>query len=262
VTSIVVKIGGHALDALNTTSPTLIDLATDVAALRSSGTNVVVVHGGGPQIQTLLDEVGLTSTFDEGLRVTDVATMRYVAMALSEVNRVIVASFNRVGVVSIGLSGTDGSVLCATPLGERWGRVGTAPKVHAEVIASLWQAGFTPIMTPLAVDGHGDLLNCNADTAAGAIATALGATLVLLSDVDQLRSNPDDASSGLATTTRDELRALVASGSARDGMRPKSVAALDALEGGVATVLLANGTRPHALANALSRSIPTTEVVR
>jgi acetylglutamate kinase len=262
MTSLVVKIGGHALDSLRPTSPVLVDLATDIAQIQASGTSVVVVHGGGPQIQTLLADVGLEGRFHDGLRVTNDATMRYVAMALSEVNLAIVSSFNQGGLVSVGLSGTDGSVLSSTPLGEAWGRVAAVPKVRADVLASLWDAHFTPVMTSIAVDDEGGLLNCNADTAAGAIASSLGAALVLLSDVDQLRLDPDDAASGVEKITMPQLLDLVASGSARAGMRPKGLAALDALEGGAASVLIANGTRPHALANALARTIPTTEVVR
>lgn len=262
MTSLVVKVGGHALDSLAPSSPVLRDLAVDIAELQSGGTSVVVVHGGGPQIQALLADVGIEGEFDNGLRVTNEATMHYVAMALSEVNLSIVASFNRSGLVSVGISGTDGSVLSATPLGERWGRVAAAPKVRADVITSLWDARFTPVMTSIAVDDDGGLLNCNADTAAGAIASSLGATLVLLSDVDQLRSDPDDDTSGVERITMTQLLQLVESGSARDGMRPKGLAALDALDGGATSVLIANGTRPHALAGALARTIPTTEVVR
>jgi acetylglutamate kinase len=262
VTSIVVKIGGHALDSLLPTSPVLKDLAADIAQLQSEATDVVVVHGGGPQIATLLADVGLEGQFHEGLRVTSPATMRYVAMALSEVNLAIVSSFNQSGLVSVGLSGTDGSVLSATPLGDIWGRVAAVPKVRADVVTSMWDAKLTPVMTSIAVDDDGGLLNCNADTAAGAVASALGSVLVLLSDVDQLRSDPDDATTGVEKITMTELLDLVASGSAREGMRPKGLAALDALEGGATSVLIANGTRPHALASALARSIPTTEVVR
>lgn len=262
MTSLVVKVGGHALDSLRPTSPVLVDLASDIAQLQADGTTVVVVHGGGPQIQTLLGDVGLEGQFHEGLRVTSTTTMRYVAMALSEVNLAIVSSFNQGGLVSVGLSGTDGSVLTAAPLGDVWGRVAAVPKVRADVITSLWDANFTPVMNSIAVDDGGELLNCNADTAAGAIASSLGAMLVLLSDVDQLRSDPEDATTGVERITRAQLLDLVASGSARDGMRPKGLAALDALEGGATSVLIANGTRPHALASALARSIPTTEVVR
>ncbi len=118
-------------------------------------------------------------------------------------------------------------------------------------------------MSPVAVDDRGELVNCNADTAAGAIAGALNATaLVLLSDVDQLRANPDDPGSALSRVREDDLRRLLDEGAARDGMRPKATAALDALDGGAARVLIANGTTPHALRDTLTGAIPTTEIVR
>ena len=263
MSSLVVKLGGHALDALDARSPALVDLAEDIGQLRARGTNVVVVHGGGPQIATLLTSVGLESSFHEGLRITDRATMRYTAMALAEVNLLIVAALNQAGLVSVGLSGGDAAMVQATALGEPWGRAGGLPKVRDDVVLTLWKAGLTPVVSPVAIDEFGDLLNCNADTVAGAIAAALGAeVLVLLSDIDQLRTQPDDPSTALAHVTASEVDAMLASKSARDGMRPKVTAALDALGAGATCVLLANGTRRHALRDALARHIPTTEVVR
>ena len=118
-------------------------------------------------------------------------------------------------------------------------------------------------MSSIAVDPHGALLNCNADTAAGAVAGAIDAdALVLLSDVDQLRADPDDPESAIDAVTSDEVVSMIASGTARDGMRPKMMAALDALDGGARRVIMANGTRAHALRAALVREIPVTEVVR
>jgi acetylglutamate kinase len=115
----------------------------------------------------------------------------------------------------------------------------------------------------LAVDSSGGLVNCNADTAAGALAGALGAdALVLLSDIDQLRADADDPTSAIARVSADEVRALISSGAARDGMRPKMIAALDALSGGAARIIMASGTRPHSLRDALNSSVATTEVVR
>jgi acetylglutamate kinase len=263
MSSLVVKLGGHALDVLSAGSPVLVDLAQDVAQLRTQGTDVVVVHGGGPQIAALLASNGLESRFHEGLRITDRQTMRYTAMALSEVNLLITAALNQAGLASVGVSGADATMICATALGEPWDRAGGLAKVRDDIVTTLWSAGLTPIVSPVAVDEFGDLLNCNADTVAGALAGALGAdVLVLLSDVDQLRSLPDDASTALSHVTGTQVRALLASQSARDGMRPKVNAALDALSGGAQSVLLANGTRRHALRDALARSIPTTEVVR
>ncbi|MGD0055341.1 MAG: acetylglutamate kinase [Acidimicrobiales bacterium] len=260
---LIVKLGGHALDDLSPASPVLVDLAQDIAALRDAGTRVLVVHGGGPQIASLLDEVGLESRFHEGLRVTSGAAMRYVKMALDEVNGHITAAFNRAGLASVGLTGVDATLLESSPLGDVWGRAGAAPKVRTEIVGALWASGVTPVVSPVAVDDQGQFLNCNADTVAGALAGALAArSLVLLSDVDQLRNDPDDELSVLASANAPQVRALVHSGAARDGMRPKMIAALDALEAGAERVVLANGSRSHALRDALAGETPTTEVVR
>jgi acetylglutamate kinase len=260
---LVVKLGGHALDVLSARSTVLVDLAQDVSQLRALGTDVVVVHGGGPQIAELLALVGLESRFHEGLRITDRQTMTYTAMALGEVNLLITAALNQAGLASVGISGADATMICATALGEPWDRAGELPKVRDDVVSNLWSAGLTPIVSPVAVDEFGDLLNCNADTVAGALAAALGAeVLVLLSDVDQLRSAPDDESTALSRVTSTQISDMLASQSARDGMRPKVNAALDALGAKAQRVLLANGTRRHALRDALARRIPTTEVVR
>jgi len=260
---VVVKLGGHALDSLSPRSAVLVDLAQDIEKLRASGTDVVVVHGGGPQIAELLGLVGIESKFHEGLRITDAQTMGYVAMALGHVNQQVVAALNSAGLTSAGLNGVDGTLMTATSLGMPWDRAGGAPKVRSEVLTALWNAGITPVVSPVAVDDRGELINCNADTAAGAIAGAVGArTLVLLSDIDQLRSDPEDASSALSSVTSAQVQELIASGAAREGMRPKMSAALDALSGGASKILMANGTRPHALSEALSGSIPTTEVLK
>ena len=256
-----VKLGGHALTSLSASAPVLVDLAHDIAQLQREGTDVVVVHGGGPQIAQLLERVGLEGQFHEGLRLTDAATMEWVAMALSLVNLRIVAALNQSGLAAIGLSGADGSVFRATALGEKWGRAALAPVVGVRVVRSLWASGLTPILSSIALDDEGELLNCNADSAAGALAGALGArSLVLLSDVDQLRSDPDDPCTVLASVTSGEVRGLIESGAARGGMRPKMVAAIDALDAGALRVLLANGVHPHALVRALGGLISTTEV--
>jgi acetylglutamate kinase len=225
--------------------------------------NVVVVHGGGPQIAELHARVGLSSTFKDGLRVTDAETMHYVAMALSDVNVHVVAALNDAGLASVGICGSDATLLRSESVGEPYDRVGEAPLVNRGVIDALWSTGLTPVVSPIALDKNAELLNCNADTVAGALAAALDAdVLVLLSDVDQLLENVEDPSSARASVTAAEIQAMRRSGAVRDGMNPKMVAALDALEGGAEAILLANGTRAHALRDALARSIPTTEVVR
>jgi acetylglutamate kinase len=263
VINYVVKLGGHALDTLGVRSRVLIALASDVAELRGEGTNVVIVHGGGPQIAALLDAVGLESDFHEGLRVTNEITMEYVAMALSQVNLHLVAALNQAGLACIGLSGADVSTFSATALGAPWGRAGAAPKVDTGLIEALWGAGVTPVTSSLAVDEGGELVNCNADAAAGALAGALNAqSLVFLSDVDQLRSDPLDDRTSISSISGSDVRRLLEAGNAREGMRPKMLAALGALENGAQRVVMANGSRPHALRDALAGTIPTTEVTQ
>jgi acetylglutamate kinase len=263
VTRLVVKVGGHALDSLTPSSSVLRELAEDISHLMRAGTEVVLVHGGGPQIAELLASVGVESRFHEGLRITDAQTMEYVAMALGHVNILISAAMNHAGLASVGVSGADGSLLRSAALGEPWLRAGAVPVVHPEVITSLWANGFCPVVSSLAVDANGELVNCNADTAAGALAGSLDAdALVLLSDIDQLRRDPEDASSSLAEATSREVADLIASGAAREGMRPKMQAALDALDAGARRVIMGNGTRPHALRSSLDASVPITEVVR
>jgi acetylglutamate kinase len=259
----VVKLGGHSLDSLSVRSGVLVSLASDVMALRDESTNVVIVHGGGPQITLLLDAVRVASRFHEGLRITDEATMEYVAMALGQVNLHLVAALNHAGLASAGLSGADGTTFSTSAIGAPWGRVGASPKVDAGLIEALWHASVTPVMSSIAVDEGGELVNCNADAVAGALAGALNAqSLVLLSDVDQLRADPLDESTALSSVTGGEVRHLLEAGSAREGMRPKMIAALDALESGAQRVVMANGSRPHALRDALCGAIPTTEVLR
>ena len=260
MTRLVVKLGGHALDRLDPAAPVLVDLAADVAALASAGTGVVVVHGGGPQIGALLSERGIAERFVDGLRVTDAATLESVVMALGWVNASIVAALGAAGLRAAGVSGPDCVTLRATPAGEPWGLVGEDPVVDAGLLELLLGAGVTPVVSPVGAGGAG-LLNVNADTAAGAIARALGARLVLLSDVDQVRSDPDDPASGLGRVTRADAAALLSAGAARDGMAPKLRAALDAVAGGAGSVTLASAARAHSLRDALAGAVPTTEVV-
>ena len=258
----VVKMGGHALDDLSPTSPTLAALAADISEVRASGTAVVLVHGGGPQIAQLLREVNGESSFVDGLRVTSPATMVYVDMALASVNRALVAALRTHGLSAVGVSGVDGGVISATALGEPWGQVASNVQVAPQLLTDLVASGWVPVVSPVAMASDGQRLNCNADTAAGAIAGALSADgLVLLSDIDQLRADPDDASSGLDRVHLGQVEAMIASGAARDGMRPKLTAAADALTAGAARVWLANGTRAHVLRDLLANELLTTEVL-
>lgn len=262
MTHLVVKMGGHALDDLRPTSALLGALAQDLGALTASGHDVVLVHGGGPQIADLLARVGLTSEFHEGLRITTDETMEFVAMALASVNLALVSALSHARLACVGLDGADGGLITGRSLGAPWLRAATVAAVDPAVIEHLWAGSLVPVVSPVGTDEEGQLLNCNADVVAGALAGALRAeTLVLLSDVDQLRTDPDDATSALTHVSAARVRELIRSGAVRDGMRPKMTAALDALEAGAQRVVLANGTRPHALRDVLDAEVPTTEVV-
>jgi acetylglutamate kinase len=262
VSRVVVKMGGHALDDLGPSSELVRALADDLRALVSGGHEVLVVHGGGPQIADLLARVGLASEFYEGLRITSAETMTYVAMALASVNLALVSTLSHAGLACVGLDGADARLVSGRSLGMPWDRAATVAAVDVTVVQHLWRGALVPVVSPVGVDEEGRLLNCNADVVAGALAGALRAsTLVLLSDVDQLRSDPDDPTSVLTHVSASRVHEMIASGAAREGMRPKMTAALDALGAGARRVVLANGTRPHALRDVMDEKIPTTEVV-
>jgi acetylglutamate kinase len=188
--------------------------------------------------------------------------MSYVAMALSSVNIAVVAAMSRWGLPCVGLNGADDSLIMGRSLGDPWDRAATVASINPAVVECLWRAGVVPVVSPVGLDEEGYLLNCNADIVAGALAGAVHAdTLVLLSDIDQLRADPDDAGSVLTRVVASQVEEMIRSGAARDGMRPKMTAALDALGAGARRVVLANGTRPHAVREVLGGQIPTTEVV-
>ena len=257
----VIKIGGHALTDLSAESRALSTLAHDIKALQQQGDHVVVVHGGGPMIASLLNAVGETSTFVAGLRVTTPSVMQYVDMALAHVNRSLVSRLGQNGLAAVGVSGVDAATLTAAAVGGPLQRVGTRPRVAADLLTHLWRGGFVPVVSPVANDDAWERVNCNADTTAGALAGALGAdALLLLSDIDQVRADVADEASGLSSVTIADIQALMASGAAAGGMRPKLQAAVDAIEAGAKRVWLANGTREHCVRDLLAHQLPTTEI--
>jgi acetylglutamate kinase len=259
---VVVKLGGNALEAADDLERALDDLARDLLELRAKGVSPVVVHGAGPQISTLLDQLGVVSEFVEGLRVTSDEAMAAVAMALSYVNLTVVAGLNERGVTAQGVSGADRSLLRASLRGQRWGRAGGSVVADGFALESLARDGVVPVVNPVALDSEGRFVNCNADAVAGAVTAALRAeALVLLSDIDQLRTRVEDPSSAVGRVTRAEVLALIEDGSIRDGMLPKMRAAIEALDAGATKVVLANGARPGALGDALDERGVNTEVV-
>jgi acetylglutamate kinase len=243
--TIVIKYGGHAMqDAALRAS-----FAVDVVLLKYIGVRPVIVHGGGPQIAAALDRLGLESSFVNGLRVTDDATMEVVEMVLGgKVNREIVELIQQAGGRSVGLTGSDGGMLRVRTKridGAEGGRVGEIIEVNSGVISALEDAGFVPVVAPIGVDHDGLTHNVNADEVAGALAVALEAEkLILLTDVEGIR----DASGTLMSQVRvEEARKQIEEGTIREGMIPKVGCCIDALCGGVASTHIIDGRVLHAV---------------
>jgi acetylglutamate kinase len=247
----VVKYGGHAM-----IDESLRDgFARDVALLKFVGIHPVVVHGGGPQIDQTLTQLGVQSERIDGLRVTDRRTMDVVEMVLGgQVNQDIVTAICRHGGRAVGLSGKDDGFLLAdrvetmrTKKGD-WvdpGRVGAMRKVKTEIVERLLTGGFIPVIAPVAVDDQGDSLNVNADFVAAAVAGALAAEkLVLMTDIAGVKGKSGDL---LASLTRAQVAALEADGTISGGMIPKVRCALDAIEAGVGKVHVIDGRTAHAV---------------
>ena len=243
--TIVIKYGGHAM----TDDELRASFAVDVVLLKFIGVRPVIVHGGGPQIARTLERLGIESSFVEGLRVTDDATMEVVEMVLGgRVNREIVELVNRGGGKAVGLTGNDAGMLHVrrtTRGGEDIGRVGEIEQVDPAPIHAVAAAGYIPVVAPIGVDADGVTHNVNADEAAGAIARALRAEkLILLTDVAGVK---DAGGELVGQLSEAGARKLVAEGTIREGMIPKVDCCLDALRGGVARTHIVDGRILHAV---------------
>jgi len=247
--TIVVKYGGKAM----VESALKERFAEDIALMKYVGMQPVIVHGGGPQISEMMKRLGKEPTFVKGIRVTDAETVGIVEMVLGGViNPEIVSLINRHGGRAVGLTGKDGPLLIAKPLrasGKKseidLGLVGEIDGVDPGVLRGLEGARFIPVIAPIAGGVDGKTYNVNADSAAGAIASALHAEkLLLLTDVPGIL----DAKGGLIPTiSKKETQQLIRKGTISSGMIPKVQACLDALDGGVAKAHIIDGRTPHAL---------------
>lgn len=246
--TVVVKYGGNAL-AGTSEHDALALFAEDIVLMHTVGIRPVVVHGGGPQINDMLSRLSIESKFVNGLRVTDEATMQVVQMVLNgSVNPQIVSAINVHGNVAVGLSGEDGRTLQVTARDASLGFVGDIEKVRTHVIEGLLADGLVPVLSTVGVDINGQPYNINADTAAGAIAEALGAEkIVYLTDIAGLRKNIDDAQSLIQRITVDELSALIADGTISGGMIPKVESCMQAVRGGVKSAHILDGRIAHVL---------------
>ena len=256
--TIVVKFGGNAMvdEALQNS------FARDIVLMKLVGMNPVVVHGGGPQIGSLLEKLNIKSEFIDGMRVTDSATMDVVEMVLGgSVNKQIVSLINRNGGQAIGISGKDGNLIRAKKLSIHKnsadlpalgapeiidiGQVGEVASVNVNVINTLTESGFIPVIAPIGVGDDGASYNINADLVAGKIAEVMQAEkLMLLTNVSGLQSKSGEILTGLSTQQVDEL---IEDGTIYGGMLPKITCALDAVKSGVARAHIIDGRVAHAV---------------
>lgn len=246
--TVVVKYGGNAL-AGTSEHDALALFAEDIVLMHTVGIRPVVVHGGGPQINDMLSRLNITSEFSNGLRVTDAATMQVVRMVLNgEVNPQIVSAINVHGNVAVGLSGEDGRTLQVVPRDPALGFVGDIERVRPHVIQGLLDDGMVPVVSTVGVDASGQAYNINADTAAGAIAEALGAEkIVYLTDIAGLRRDVNDAASLIQRISVSELNALIDDGTIAGGMIPKVESCIQAVRGGVKNAHILDGRIAHVL---------------
>ena len=252
---IVVKYGGHAM-----IDPALAQrFARDMVMLKVCGLNPIVVHGGGPQINKMLDKLEVKPVFREGLRVTDAETMSIVEMVLSgSINKSIVASIQQAGGRAVGISGKDGNLLIAERLTKKktdpvtgivteidFGFVGEPVRVNTEILETIMRSDAIPVIAPVGVGWEGETFNVNADTAAGAIATATRAKrLLLLTDVAGVLDKDKNLISELKVG---DLAQLVANGTITGGMIPKVESAAAVVESGVEGVIILDGRVPHSV---------------
>lgn len=242
--TIVIKFGGNAMGSESLTQ----QFANDVVLLRQCGLRPVVVHGGGPQIGSMLDRLNIQSEFVDGLRVSDMETVGVAEMVLSgAINKSIVAAINQAGGRGVGLSGRDANLILAEAVNKDLGFTGRPVSVDPSVLNALTDAesGFIPVISPISGSAEGTRYNVNADTAAGVIAGALNAArLMLLTDIEGVM---DSEKNLLTDLTTQDAQALIENGTAKGGMIPKLGTAIDAIAQGVEAVVILDGRRAHGL---------------
>ncbi len=242
---VVVKFGGHAM-----TDPDLSrTFAEDVVLLRSVGLKPVVVHGGGPQIGSLLERLGKTTEFRDGLRVTDAETLDVARMVLvGKVGRDIVGAINVHGAQAVGLSGEDGGLITAAPHDAALGFVGDVVSIQPGILLRLLAEEMIPVVSTIGSDASGQAYNINADTVAGALAGALHAEkLVYLTDVPGLLTDVDDPATIVARSNVTSLESMIANGTISTGMIPKVRACIEAVQSGAGSAHMLDGRIPHVL---------------
>ncbi|GAA6180000.1 MULTISPECIES: acetylglutamate kinase [unclassified Shimia] len=239
--TVVIKLGGHAMGS----DEAMDDFARDVVLMRQVGINPVVVHGGGPMINAMLQKLDIKSEFVNGKRVTDAATVDVVEMVLSGVvNKRIVSAINRQGGKAVGLSGKDANLMVCDQTNPDLGFVGTPAEMNPTILHELSANDTIPVIAPLGAGRNGETFNVNGDTAAGAIAGALQADrLLLLTDVAGVKNAEGNV---LTELKAQQIRDLTTEGVIAGGMIPKTETALSAIEKGVRAVVILDGRAPNA----------------
>ena len=240
----VVKYGGAAMEDMDLCR----EVVKDLVLMHLIGIRLVLVHGGGKAISSLMKRLDVPVMFKDGMRVTDDAAMGVVQMALvGDVNHMLVSQLNAYGELAAGLSGVDGRTFECVQVDPALGRVGKIEKVNTKLVSEILDDGYIPVIATVGWGPDGSF-NVNADLAAAAMAKSLGADkLVYLSDVDGLYRDFSDKDSLISRMTLDEMLALIDSGELETGMIPKVSSAADALQNGVRRVHFLNGTTPHSL---------------
>lgn len=244
--TVAVKVGGSLL-----AGGVPDDLAEDLSLLHRAGVRTLLVHGGGPDVSRVVERMGGTPEFVDGLRVTDDETMDVVVMVLAgRVNKRIVLRLQEAGAPAVGVAGVDGDLLRVRshPAAERLGRVGEVDTVDPSLVESLFDGGFFPVVSPVGTDGEGRSYNVNADAAAAATAAALGAEkLVLVTDVEGILAEGADGPELVSELDPAGARGLIREGVVSRGMVPKVEACLSALEAGVRSAHVVGTASPHAV---------------
>ncbi len=244
--TVVIKYGGNAMisEALRHA------VISDIILLHLVGIRVVVVHGGGPEINDMLKKIGKTPQFVDGLRYTDGETMEVVQQVLcGKVNKDLVATLNRLGGKAIGLCGLDGGMLLAKRLDEKYGLVGEITSVCPDTVNDCLEKGYIPVISTVAQGADADTVyNINADTAAAKLAIALGAEkLILLTDVRGLLRDPEDESTLIQVVPVSDVPGLVKDGVISGGMIPKVECCVEAVRSGVQRTHILDGRIPHSI---------------
>lgn len=244
---VVVKYGGSAMLDENLQ----LNVIKDVALLKLVGMQPIIVHGGGKEISKWVSLLGHESTFVEGLRVTDEETMEVAEMVLGKVNKNLVQMIEKLGVKAVGISGKDGSTIRVEKKyvnGQDIGYVGNITEVKADLINTLIDNDFIPVISPIGLDDDYHAYNINADDAACAVATAIGAEkLAFLTDIEGVYTNPADKSTLISVLTLEKADELIQSGFIGGGMLPKLKNCIDAVREGVSRVHILDGRMEHCL---------------